>query len=84
MTSTLRSVAIGRFWPYRTGAIHNVVYELRRILLLGTSVNKGRQEWNSLLWQKSVQHGAIVSLDRKVPSILALHLKSHLTQKPDF
>jgi hypothetical protein len=39
MTSTLRCGAMGRFWPYRTGAMHNVVYELRRILLLGTSVN---------------------------------------------
>src|SRR5215212_1598629 len=42
MTSTLRCGAIGRFWPYRTGAMQDPASELRRITLLGTSVNKPR------------------------------------------
>src|SRR5215211_6283100 len=40
MTSTLRCGVMGRLWPYRTGGMQNVVYELPRIPLLGTSVNK--------------------------------------------
>jgi hypothetical protein len=32
---------MGRLWPYRTGAMQNVVYELRRIPLPRTPVNKG-------------------------------------------
>ena len=31
---------MGRLWPYRTGAMQNVVYELRRITLPRTLVNK--------------------------------------------
>src|SRR5688500_4584399 len=49
MTSTLRCGAIGRFWPYRTGAMHNVVYELRRISLPRTRVNKGERKSRDVL-----------------------------------
>src|SRR5215203_516677 len=35
---------MGRLWPYRTGAMQNVVYELRRIYLPRTWVNKGKKE----------------------------------------
>src|SRR5215208_4469109 len=41
MTSTLRCGAVGRFWPYRTGAMQDPASELRRIPLPRTPVNKG-------------------------------------------
>src|SRR5215207_5945536 len=34
MTSTLRCWFVGRFWPYRTGAMQDPANELRRIPLL--------------------------------------------------
>jgi hypothetical protein len=36
MTSTLRCRFVGRFWPYRSGAMQDPANELPRILLLGT------------------------------------------------
>jgi hypothetical protein len=35
--------SIGRFWPFRTGAMQDCGYELPRIVLLGISVNKGKK-----------------------------------------
>src|SRR5215211_9557022 len=35
MTSTLRCGAMGRFWPYRSGAMNDPASELRRTPLLG-------------------------------------------------
>src|SRR5215213_10712559 len=40
MASTLRCGALGRFWPYRTGAMQDPGCELRRIILPRTSVNR--------------------------------------------
>src|SRR5215211_8830343 len=48
MTSTLRCGAIGRFWPYRTGAMQDPGYELRRIPLLRGWVNKGKMAGGDL------------------------------------
>ncbi len=47
-----RSVALwpseGRFWSYRTGAMQDLGYELPRILIPRTPVNKGKKEDRSL------------------------------------
>jgi hypothetical protein len=34
---------MGRFWPYRTGAMQDAANELRRIPLPRTSVNRGKK-----------------------------------------
>src|SRR5215213_10990688 len=39
MTSTLRCGVMGRFWPYRTGAMQDRARELRRTTLPRTPVN---------------------------------------------
>src|SRR5215218_4681887 len=48
MTSTLRCGAMGRFWPYRTGAMQDAANELRRITLLRGWVNKGKKAGRDL------------------------------------
>jgi hypothetical protein len=44
MTSTLRCRFVGRFWPYRSGAMQDPANELPRILLPRTWVNKDEKK----------------------------------------